>query len=122
MGSAGKRKSYDELAPTLPSIMKYVELCHVWRSVSWLSQETGLGQSAVTRMCRRLHRIGVLDSTEQSDRGLRNEFRASALGRRIYDDILDGRVEMDVLAEELGPRYDSSEAVVAYLRRYRDVG
>lgn len=115
MAAAKKRKSYDNVMPTLPSIMKYVELCDVWRSTSWLAQETGISADAVAKMCKRLYRNGILDST-QRHKGMENEFIASAIGRRIYDDVLDGRIEVDVSPGELGSCKYSGPKVESYLR------
>lgn len=117
----GKSRKYDNVAPTLPTIMKYMDLCDNWRKTSWLAQEVGLTQDAVTKMCKRLTRAGMLESTKRG-LGEENEFRASEFGRDIYEHYVDGCREVGIPGSELGAHLRSCQAMVEDVREESALG
>jgi hypothetical protein len=110
---ARTRESYDDVMPSLPNILKYMHMCDHWIKVIQLQTLMGVNRSTPERMCRRLHRHGLLDrrlaNTERGRDGY--EYRSSEQGRWLFQAVMDGRIEVGFPVAELGPGSQCGSAV-----------
>lgn len=89
---ARTRTSYDNVMPSMKNILQYVDVCGDWMTVRSLATIFGRTEDSVAKMCKRLHRNGILDKQASPNNNVHgaSEYRASEEGLDVFRRFVDG--------------------------------